>query len=122
MRWGPLVGWGVVTYAIGALVWLGFNIWKYADVPGSHAAVYLAVALTALVAGRSLRFASWKDIFPYSLAWAIEFVLLDALYNVPLYGWSIYHDPEAWIVYGIVLLVPLLAPSFRRVPEPPVVS
>lgn len=122
MRWGPLIGWGVVVYAVSTLAWLGLTIWKFDALPGSHAVAYLAVALSALIAGRSMRFASWKDIFPYSLAWTIEFLVLDALYTVPLYGWHIYSDPEAWVLYGIVLLAPLLAPSFRRLPEPPVVN
>jgi hypothetical protein len=119
MKWGALIGWGIVVYAIGTLVWIGLTIWGLDAAPGAQAAVYAAVAFTALVAGRSLGFSSWKDVFPYSLAWTVVSIALDALYTVPLYGWNMYHDPLAWTFYSIVLFVPLLSPSLRPSREMP---
>lgn len=122
MKWGPLVGWGIVIYAIGLLTWVGLINWNIGEVAGARELVYLAVGITALIAARSLRFATRRDILPYSAFWVAEMILLDALYVVPKYGLAVYQDPGAWVVYGIVLLVPLLAPNFRRTYDLPAVS
>lgn len=114
MKWGRLCGWGIVIYAIGMLVWIALLTWKVGEVSGARELVYLAVGITAIIAGRTLQLSQWKDILPYSLFWMAEMIVLDGFIMVPQYGLVVYQDASAWIVYGIVAIAPLLAPHFRR--------
>ncbi|MBM3271705.1 hypothetical protein FJY94_00235 [Candidatus Kaiserbacteria bacterium] len=114
MKWRPLVGWGVVVYAVGLLAGVTLLTWKVGEVSGARELVYLAVGITAIIAGRTLHLSQWKDILPYSLFWMAEIIVLDGLVMVPQYGLVVYQDASAWIVYGIVAIAPLLAPHFRR--------
>jgi hypothetical protein len=81
--------------------------------------VFLAVAVTAVIAGRSLRFTTWKDILPHSLGFVVMMGLQDALFVVSVHGWNIYSDLSLWIVYAIVACAPLLAPKLRPHKEAP---
>ncbi|MFA7310008.1 MAG: hypothetical protein WC050_03840, partial [Candidatus Paceibacterota bacterium] len=74
----------------------------------------LVLIVVATIAGRALRFHSAKDIFPYSLAWAVIIVLFDMVYSVPFTGWQLYTDWNVWLGYALVFAVPLLSPYTRR--------
>ncbi|OGG53203.1 hypothetical protein A2851_02740 [Candidatus Kaiserbacteria bacterium RIFCSPHIGHO2_01_FULL_53_29] len=113
MRYGALLGWGIVIYAVMALAWSGFGIYGLAGTIASRVLELLVLIIVATIAGRSLRFHSWNDILPYSVSWAILIGLLDAVYNVPFGGWEIYADWNLWVGYTLVVLVPLLAPFTR---------
>lgn len=119
MKWGPLIGWGIVIYAVTGLAWGLMNVWQITEAPGARTIVFIASAVVALIAGRTLRFSARTDIFPYSFAWMIEYIVLDVVYTVPYYGWGVFHDPTAWIIWGLVLAAPLFAPNFRRSREVP---
>lgn len=117
MKYGALLGWGIVIYAVMSLLWSGLVIYGIADTTIS---LFLRLALLIIlttIAGHSLRFHSWKDILPYSVFWAIMMGVLDAVYTVPFSGWSLYGDWYLWVGYGLVAVVPLLAPLIRPLPE-----
>ena len=113
MKYGSLIGWGIVIYSIIFLVWYGLLLH---GITGTFARVLLLLTLivVATIAGRSLRFNSPKDILPYSLCWMIIVALLDAAYSVPSAGWQLYGDWNVWVGYALVVVVPLLAPYTRR--------
>ncbi len=113
MKWGALVGWGIVIYSVVFLSWYGLFIHGYTSGILPHIVQNLVLIIVAVIAGRSLRFRSWKDILPYSFAWALMMGLLDIVYSVPFGGWQIYYDWNLWVGYAFVLLLPLLAPLTR---------
>lgn len=113
MKFGALLGWGIVIYAVMSLLWSGLVIY---GVSSGLLSLFFRVCVLILVtsiAGHSLHFYSWKDILPYSIFWAIMMGALDAVYTVPFSGWSIYGDWYLWVGYGLVALVPLLTPLIR---------
>ena len=119
MKYGALFGWGIVIYAIMSLLWSGLVIYGIAATSASLFIRLCALIVLATIAGRSLRFHSWKDILPYSIFWALMMAGLDAIYTVPFSGWALYTDWYLWVGYGLVAAVPLLAPLLRPLPERP---
>ena len=119
MKWGALIGWGITIYAVLSLAWSGLVIYGVAQGLAPRLVELCVLILLALIAGRSLHFSSLKDILPYSFAWAIEAVVLDAIYTVPFSGWGVYSNITLWLGYGVLVIVPLFAVAFRRVPELP---
>ena len=117
MKYGSLLGWGIVIYAVMSLAWSGLVIYGLAGTLLSRILVLCVLIIVTSIAGRSLRFHLWKDILPYSALWALIVGLLDAVYTVPFSGWAIYGDWNLWVGYGLVAVVPLLTPLFRPLPE-----
>lgn len=122
MKYGSLFGWGVVIYGMMALAWSGLTIYGYAETIVGGACQLIVLIAVAAVAGRSLRLRDWRDVLPYSFAWALIAALLDAFYSVPFVGWTLYADWHQWVMYGLITIIPLLAIKLRQHPEGPRLS
>jgi hypothetical protein len=122
MRYGAIVGWGIGIYAVMALAWSALSVYGLTGTIVSRVTQLLVLIIVATIAGRSLRFHSWKDILPYSVLWALTAGLLDAFLNVPVAGWQMFADWNLWLGYTLVVIAPLLAPYTRPLPEAPMTS
>jgi len=118
MRFGTLLGWGIVIYAIMSLASSLFVVYGIAGTFIARLLGLLVLILVLTIAGRSLRRQHWIDVLPYSIGWAILAALLDAVYVVPFGGWAMYGDWNLWVGYVLVVIVPLIAPFTRALPEP----
>ena len=118
MKYGLLVGCGIVIYAVMFLAWSGLFMYGLVGTLPRIATLLLLVVL-ATVAGKSLRLRLWTDIAPYSVLWAMMMALLDSIFVVPFSGWSIYYDPSLWIGYAVVVIVPLFAPKMHTLLDTP---
>lgn len=107
IKYGALLGWGIVIYSIVFLVWSGFIAYGFTSGLVPVLMAFLTLAVVAAIAGRSLHLRSWKDILPYSLAWAAFIAILDAVFAVPFTGWGIYSDPNVLMGYFLVIVIPL---------------
>lgn len=119
MKYGALFGWGIVIYAILALVSSSLVMYGFMGTLGGNILTLVAFVIVALVAGHALRFHSWKDILPYSLGWMCIMIALDAVFYVPLIGWELYTSLNSWFWYGLVACVPLFASKMKSSPEAP---
>ena len=79
-------------------------------IPALIARLIMLVIITA-IAGRALRFRSWKDILPYAIFWAFTVVVLDAVFTLPFSGIAMYSNRNLWVGYALVMLLPLAAPQ-----------
>lgn len=123
MKLGSFIGWGVVIYAIMRLTWDALVVYGFTFGYMPLIIELLVLVSMCIVAGRSLRFYTWKDIAPYSVSWAFVIVLLDMMFAVPNVGWYIYSDVHRWLGFALVAVIPLVAPYTRRVHhEMPVIS
>lgn len=114
MRFDALFGWGIGIYAVMFLLWSGFVTYGFIDGIAPRV-VGLAVLISiAFFAGHSLRFSSWFDVLPYSISWALMMAVLDGIFSVPLAGWAVFADPNVWLGYALVAVLPLFAPLARR--------
>ena len=113
MKYGPLLGWGVAIYSSMFLMWTGFLTYGFVVGYAPRIVATFALVFVALLAGRSLRLHSWLDILPYSIAWSVMMIIMDIIFSVPLAGWGIFANPNAWFGYAMVALVPLAAPYAR---------
>ncbi len=113
VKYGSLIGWGVVIYAVVTLAGSTLMLYGFSGTLTALLAQLLVLVVTATVAGRSLRLHQWIDILPYSLAWAVVAILLDGMYNMQFFGWATYAEWKLWVGYGLVVIVPLLAPFTR---------
>ncbi len=113
MKYGALVGWGIVIYAIMYLTWSGFILYGFVEGLLPRLASLAVLIALATIAGRSLHLHTWKDVLPYSVAWVLTIALLDAIFSVPYSGWQLYADWNVWVGYCLVLLVPLFGPYTR---------
>ncbi|HVU75438.1 MAG TPA: hypothetical protein VHD38_01195 [Candidatus Paceibacterota bacterium] len=104
--------WGVVIYSMMYLLWSGFLIYGFTGAP-SRIIGLVALVILSIIAGRALRLSTWKDVLPYSIAWAVLIGIFDAVFSVPYTGWYLYTDWSLWVGYGLVVVVPLLAPYTR---------
>lgn len=112
LNYGPLVGWGIVIYAVVALLWQALALYGFADSIFARLAILATLVVVTTIAARSLRCYRWVDVLPYSLSWAVVVALLDALLNVPYAGWLLFADWNVWLGYALVAAVPLI--TFRR--------
>jgi len=83
IKYGALFGWGIVIYSVVFLVWSGFIAYGFVGGLAPALMAFLALIIVATIAGHSLHLHSWKDILPYSIAWAVMIALLDAVFAVP---------------------------------------
>ena len=113
MRYGPLLGWGIVVYSLMFLLWTGFLTYGFVGSYLPRIAGLVALVGLGIIAGRSLRVHSWLDVLPYSLAWGVMMGLLDIIFTVPLTGWQVFADWNVWLGYSIVVIAPLCAPYLR---------
>ncbi|MBI5645232.1 hypothetical protein HY970_04000 [Candidatus Kaiserbacteria bacterium] len=111
MRYGALIGWGVVIYALMYLVWSGFVLYGFVGgfLP-RLVGLILLISVTA-IATRALRVHSWRDVLPYSIAWMIVVALCDAIFTMPYSGWALYANWNVWVGYLLVACVPLVVAS-----------
>ncbi len=113
MKYGALAGWGIVIYAVIYLTWNGLAVYGLTSGiwPRLFELAVLVVATT--IAGRSLKFTRWTDILPYSIAWTLVAMALDALLTFPFAGAGMYQDWNIWIGYALLVLLPLASPLTR---------
>lgn len=121
MRYGALLGWGIVIYAIMELAWSISATYGFSGTLTGRFVQLLVLIIVATIAGRSLRFHSWKDMLPYSLLWAVIAVLFDAALNIPA-GWQVFSDWNVWLGYTLLVVVPLFAPYTRPLPDVPMAT
>jgi len=114
MRLGSLFGWGLVIYAIAYLEWSAFVVYGLAGTTTPRICQFATLVTLALIAGRSLKYRTWKDILPYSLGWVAVIAALDALFAAPFDGLSFYLNGSLWFGYSIVAFVPLFAPFTQQ--------
>lgn len=102
------IGWGILIYAVMYLVWSGLVI--YGLSLGYLSLILRLVVLFAvtMIAARTLRFSTWKDILPHSIGWALTAIVLDALFLVPFSGWELYASWSVWIGYALIVVFPLI--------------
>ncbi len=113
MKFGSLVGWGIVIYAVMFLLWSGFVTYGFVDGLAPKLTSLIILIGIAVIAGQSLRYTSWHDILPYSASWVVIMALLDGIFSVPYSGFALYLDPNIWFGYAVVLLVPLFSSHLR---------
>lgn len=113
-----MVGWGIAIYAIMFLVWSVFVTYGFVEGVFPRIAGLLTLVAVTLIAGRSLRAPTWKDVLPYAAAWAVIIILCDMLLSVPFTGWQLFADWNVWVGYALALLVPLFAPYTRSKYKP----
>lgn len=118
MKYGALLGWGIVIYAIAELVSSALITYGLAATLLAQCITLVSLVVVSLIAGHALTMHSWKDILPYSLGWMCILVALDALLYVPLAGWGLYADSGMWFGYALVAIAPLFASTAHTLPEP----
>ena len=107
------LSWGIVIYAIVYVFSQGLLIYGFSTGLVPLLCRLVVLIIIATVAGRSLKFHSWKDILPYSFFWACTVAGLDAVLTLPFGGTAMYASPNLWIGYALVMLLPLAAPQTR---------
>ena len=117
VKYGALLGWGVVIYAVMFLAWSLFVTYGFVEGVLPRIAGLLTLIAVALSAGRSLRMATWKDILPYAFGWTLIVIAFDMLLSVPFTGWQLFTDWNVWVGYALVVIVPILSPYTRRQPS-----
>jgi hypothetical protein len=108
MRYGALISWGVVMYAIMFLLWSGFLMYGFVEGVAPRLTGLVVLIVLALTAGRSL------NILPYSLTWVVVVAILDIILTVPFTGWGLFSDWNIWVGYALIACVPLLSPLLKR--------
>lgn len=109
------IGWGIVIYAVIYLLWSGLVMYGLATGIASLVVRIACLALVTTIAARSLDFHNWRDLLPYSFAWAVVAALLDAVFLVPFSGVALYSSLGVWVGYSLVVVIPLLSPMRRSV-------
>jgi hypothetical protein len=115
MKYIARLSWGIVIYAIMYLTWNGFAIYGFTSGIAPRICELIVLVIIATIAGRALKFDSWKDILPYSFFWALTALLIDAIITLPFSSTTMYANPNIWIGYALVFLLPLAAPLSRKV-------
>ncbi|HEV3244730.1 MAG TPA: hypothetical protein VG102_00035 [Candidatus Paceibacterota bacterium] len=113
MDLGARIGWGIIIYSIPFLVNQGMYLFGFQATP-QYFLYLLVLALVCIWAGSQLKFRQWTDILPYSIGWALITIAFDALYVVPSAGWGWYESWPTWLLYLIIVIVPLLSVHLKR--------
>ncbi len=121
-QWDKLFLWGVCIYAVVALARQLLVLYELTDGIAPRLALLFVLVFVATLAGRSLRHSRAVDIAPYALGWMLIAIGLDSLMLAPVYGRSFLGNPEIWVGYVLLFVIPLLAPHTRSRPEPPEIT
>ncbi len=113
MKYAVRLSWGIVIYAIMYLTWNGFAMYGFTQGIAPFLCKLVVLIVISAIAGRSLKFGSWKDILPYSFFWALTVVALDAIFTLPFTGSAMYGSWQLWTNYALVMMLPLAAPQTR---------
>jgi len=108
-----LFGGGLIIYALMFLVWNGMITYGFIGGLLPQIVLVFMLLVIALIAGSRLRLEKWRDILPYSVSWAVMIAALDAVFIVPMAGWELYADINAWLGYALVAVIPAFAPALR---------
>jgi hypothetical protein len=114
MKLHVLLGWGIVIYAVLALVWSGLVLHGMSGNILARCIVLAALVVTTAIATRMLRLNSERDIAPYAFGWVIVAIALDAVFAVPTAGWGMYSDWNLWVGYIILLAVPFVVTALSK--------
>ena len=115
MNWlSRAIGWGIVIYAVMYLTWSGLVIYGLSLGYLSIIARLIVLFVISIIAARSLRVIDWKDVIPYSAAWAVTAMVLDGLFLVPFAGWGLYASLSIWVGYALIVALPILGTYWRR--------
>lgn len=109
MKYGAVIGWAIVIYAVMFLFCSGMVIHGYAGTTTAWLLQIISLVVVTTIAARSLHLTTWQDMILYSISWAVLVALLDAVYSVPFAGWQIYYQWPVWLGYALVALVPILS-------------
>jgi hypothetical protein len=113
------LGWGVAMYAVMYLLWSGLVIYGLAFGYFSLAIRIAALVFLTTLAARALRKTSRVDVAPYSIAWALTAIALDAVFLVPYAGMALFSQWGVWVGYALIVTVPLLTFwSSKALPRP----
>ncbi len=104
------IGWGIVLYATMYLSWALMIAYGLQGTLLSRGILLAVLVVSTAIATRHLPARLWKDILPYSLAWGISIAAIDAMLAAPSGSWGIYADPNLWVGYALVVIVPLILP------------
>jgi hypothetical protein len=115
MKYIARLWWGIVIYAIMYLTWNGFTLYGFTNGIAPRICELVVLVGICTIAGRAIKFNSWKDILPYSIFWALTAVVFDAVFTVPFSGTSMYGSPNIWIGYALVVLLPLASPLSKMI-------
>lgn len=112
MRFRPLValGWGVVLYSSMYLAWALLGAYGYAGTAVSRYGLLAVLLFSTVIATRALRMRTWRDVLPYSIIWCVVVAGIDAFFAAASGYWQQFLDPNLWVGYALVLLVPLVIP------------
>ena len=108
MHLRPLLGWGIVIYAVLHLVWSGLVSYGLSGNLIGHIVMIATLVTLSVIATRTLRIMSERDVAPYAIGWMLIAIALDALITVPLAGWGIFSDWTVWAGYILLLVVPFV--------------
>jgi len=108
MDYEKVFGWGVAIYAIMFLFWSTIIVYGIADGLVSSIAGLVVLIFLMYRAGRALKAHAWPTALPYAIGWIVTVAALDSIVSVPFAGWGIFLDPNLWISYAVILIVPLL--------------
>lgn len=115
-------GYGVVLYACMYLAWALLGTYGVVGTAMARTILLLVLLASTLVAARSLRLYSARDILPFSLSWVVTIGAIDALFALPSGNWGVFADPNLWIGYLLVLLAPLVLPYGPRFVSIPAIT
>lgn len=114
IKYGALFGWGIAIYAVMYLIGSGLLIYGFAVGIIPVLVKLLGLIGVSGIAGRALPLSNWKDVLPYSVAWAIIAAILDGIFWVPFAGWQLYASYGVWVGYALVALIPVVAVRIVR--------
>ncbi len=113
-------GYGVVLYACMYLAWALLSAYDIVGTGIARTVLLLVLLVSTLIAARSLRLYSARDILPFSVSWVVTIGVIDALFALPSGNWAVFADPNLWIGYLLVLTAPLVlpyGPRFAALPD-----
>jgi hypothetical protein len=111
MKYGKLIGFGVLLYAVVFLIMSGFTAYGSGDTFLTKIIALVALAIVAYLAGKNLRAGSMGEIIKYSLGWLIIVAILDYFFTLPFATTAVYSQWNLWVGYAIILLLPLITLS-----------
>lgn len=104
------VGWGIVLYATMYLSWGLMIAYGWQGTLLSRLALLAVLVVSTAIATWHLPVRTVKDTFPYSLTWGVSIAIIDGCLAAPSGSWQIYADPNLWVGYALVVIVPLILP------------
>jgi len=100
---------GIIIWVVAFMVASLFVAFSMANTTIAQIVTGLAAIITAYMLAKKIGVTNKMEMLKHSFVWVVVILILDYFVTTKFTGMEFFSDWKTWLVYALILLVPLLA-------------